>query len=63
MHCSKMSFNRRKLAIFFCFLNTTFASEQFPWQQAVRCGMYLPNHYTRAKLEKVLPITSKHIDH
>ena len=27
------------------------------------CDMRLPNHYTNAKFEKILPITSKDIHH
>ena len=40
----------------------TFASERSPWQQRrVNGSVRLPNHHTHAKLEKVLPITSKGI--
>ena len=40
----------------------TFASERSPWQQhSVNSSVRLPNHHTRAKLEKVLAITSEDI--
>ena len=59
-----MSFNRRQKTIFCLFKYNTFASERSPWQQhGMNIGARLPNHYTRAKLEKVLPITSKDIHH
>ena len=51
---------RNKEFLFFQF--KTFASERSPWQQhSVNSSVRLPNHYTRAKLEKVLAITSKDI--
>ena len=47
---------------FLFFKYKTFASERSPWQQhSVNSSVRLPNHYTRAKLKKVLVITSKDI--
>ena len=51
---------------FLFFKYKTFASERSPWQQhsvngSVRLPNHNPNHYTSAKLEKVLAITSKDI--
>ena len=61
--CSEvnMKFNRREIRNFF-FKYKTLASERSPWQQhSVNSSVRLPNHYTRAKLEKVLAITFKDI--
>ena len=48
--------------VFFKF--KAFASERSPWQQHdVNSDVHLPNHYTHAKLENFLPITSKNTNH
>ena len=45
---------------FLFFKHKTFASKRSLWQQhSVNSSVRLPNHYTRAKLKKVLAITSK----
>ena len=39
-----------------------FAYDQSPWQQhVVNSGVHFPNHETCAKLEKVLPFSSRDI--
>ena len=58
-----MPFNRRYKDILF-FKYKTFASERSPWQQhGVNSGVRLPNHYTRAKLEKIVRIAFRDIHH
>ena len=59
-----MSFNWKEIKIFLFFRYKTFASEQSPWQQqGVISIVHFPNHYIRANLEKVLPITFRDIHH
>ena len=55
MHCRKCRFIGEK---------SERSCERSPWQQhGVNSGVRLPNYYTRTKLEKLLPITSKDIYH
>ena len=61
VQCSKYHLIGAKSEFLF-FKYKTFASERSPWQQhSVNSSVRLPNHYTRAKLKKVLVITSKDI--
>ena len=57
-----MSFNWREIEIF-CFFNTRHLhpNDLHGRQHGVNSGVRLSNHYTRAKLEKILPITSRDI--
>ena len=47
----------------FCFLNTKHLHPNDLHGNSICIGVRFPNHYTHAKLEKVLPITPKDIRH